>query len=154
MTDTNTVPSADIVEEAKAAHALMMGGIQRLLNQNGFAKGLTVESSPAETNVIMDATGGVVVTNDFLFRLGDRSVTITSVEVAALMDGGGQFATLLLSRLERIDAYIALTDAQIIRALLARLGGEVTLTRDEVVASREPSSIQSDGLTLKLLKGN
>lgn len=153
MTDTNTVPSADIVEEAKAAHDLMMAGIAALLNADGFAKGLTVESSPAETNVVMDAKGDVVVTNDFLFRLGDRSVAITSVEVAALMDGGGQFVTLLLSRLERIDAYVALTDAQLIRALLARLGGEVTLTRDEVAASRAPSSLQFDGLTVKLLAG-
>lgn len=154
MTDTNTVPTDDIVEEAKAAHALMMGGIEAMLTMDGFAKGLTVESVPAEINVVMDATGGVVVTNDFLFRLGDRSVTITSVEVTALMDGGGHFPTLLLNRLETIDGYVALTDAQIIRALLARLGGEVTLTRDEVAASRAPSSIQSDGLTLKLLKGN
>lgn len=154
MTDTNIVPTPDIVEEAKADFNIMLDGIRHLMTQGGFAKGLTIEPVPAEINVAMDAQGGAVITNDFLFSLGDRSVTITAVEVSALMDGGGEFVTLLLSRLEKIDGYLAMNDAQIIRALLARLGGEVTLTRDEVVASRAASSVQFDGLTLKLLKGN
>ena len=92
-----------------------------------------------------------MVTNDYRFSLGAASVLITAVEINALMQGGGDFRTLLMSRLETIGAYTSLTDAQLIRALLARLGGEVTLNDNDMRTGRRGDALQFDGLTIKLI---
>ena len=150
---TDTAQTFDPIENAKAMFLDSLESIRIMIASphSPVSSAVVVSAAPEEINAVTTDDGGVVVTNDYRFSLGDAFVLITAVEINALMQGGGDFRTLLMARLETIGAYTSLTDAQLIRALLARLGGEITLTAADMQAGRRGDALQFDGLTIKLI---
>ena len=143
----------DTVERVKAQWASMLSAIQGHIQNplSPFDSRIVVTCRPEEVQTSMDAAGDITVTNDIVFTLDGAEQSISADTISDVMDGGGSFNELMASRLAQLGGYVALTDAVLIRVLLARLGGEVVMTPDDVAKARAPSSIQIDGLKIKLI---
>lgn len=148
---TNTVPTADPAEAAINAFVATLAAIRARLASplSPVDRRVTVTCRPEEVQVAMTPSG-VGVTNDIVFTLGDNSASISHADITAVMNSGGSFFTLMMAKVAEIGGYTAMTDAMIIRALLHRLGGEVTLDEADLTAARAATIIVQDGVTFRV----
>lgn len=156
MTDTATEDRFDkvTIDAAQAELESTVEALSRLISEGtGIPKGVRVSADPAEVVIRMTADGSLGHGNDIILELDGVEARISPTDLDALMESNGSLQQLIMSRLGRIGAVNPLTDAQLIRALLAKLDGSVELTLDEVSAARKPSTIQYDGLKLTLVHG-
>lgn len=131
---------------------LIASMVQVLASTEGVPAGTRVFADPENIHVRMMADGAIAHTNDIVLELGGLQSRITSADIEALMESGGSVGALLMSRLSQIGAANPMNDAQLIRALLAKLDGEVEFTLEDVGAARKPSTLQYDGLKIKLVR--
>lgn len=152
MTDTQQVdidPAA--IVQAQAELDGMIAVLANLLsNASGVPAGVTVRLDPADGVFRMLADGSIEASNDIVIELNGQQARITQAEMASVQVSGGDAMALIRARLDTIGAG-PLSDAQLIRALLAKLGGEATFTAEDMAAARKPSTLQYDGATIKLI---
>lgn len=151
---TNTAPTTDPAEEAINLFVSTLAAIRARLASplSPVDRRVTVTCHPEEVKPVLTPSG-VEIVNDIVFTLGDRSASISPADIATCEASGGNFFALMMAKVTEIGGYTALTDAMIIRALLHRLGGEVTLDEADLTAARAATIIVQDGVTFRVTEG-
>lgn len=141
--------SADSIAEMQRDLDQSIEGIRQIIaNSTGLPAGLAIALDPPEVAARMLADGSLDASNEFVLSLAGAEARFS---IGDVVEHGGDINAVITAKLVELGAMLPLTDRQLINALLARIGGAVELTLEEVAAAQRPSTLQFDGLKISLL---